>query len=333
MSMPSEARITSRTLDSNSVSGLRGKAERKRGTSCARTYLTRPFRKRPSRMSPDDRLRLEAESHRELRRAVRPVHIEPLREDLVERLFERSPNGLARRIDGLLDASARHQVRPFELPQGLVQRILLPFRLPKEFLVGERFFLEEGENFLFRRLQAGPLCVDRDVVRYVVLRRPMDALRRPDTLDQSFVHKLAGPFSNVGEGCGRDVEHVPTLLLQKVRVTYAIQVRQDVFLPGDLRELSSEVLDDLSRLELDRTDLVRGHHALQDLAVQLPQEGGAVLHEDQVRDALQDDVVGERRGQRSEVALRHRDFPCLDPPEDFAGVVEVHDLVEDLFVR
>src|SRR5205823_8734528 len=124
--------------------------------------------------------------------------------------------------------------------------------------------------------------------------------------------------SDVGEGCGRDVEHVPTLLLQKVRVTYAIQVRQDVFLPGDLRELSSEVLDDLSRLELDRTDLVRGHHALQDLAVQLPQEGGAVLHEDQVRDALQDDVVGERRGQRSEVALRHRDFPCLDPPEDFA---------------
>src|SRR5439155_432879 len=163
-----------------------------------------------------DELRLEAEGHRELRRAVRPVHIEPLREDLVERLFERSPNGLARRIDGLLDASARHQVRPFELPQGLVQRILLPFRLPKEFLV------------------------------------------------------------------------------------------------GDLRELSSEVLDDLSRLELDRTDLVRGHHALQDLAVQLPQEGGAVLHEDQVRDALQDDVVGERRGQRSEVALRHRDFPRLD---------------------
>src|SRR5205823_1808433 len=91
----------------------------------------------------------------------------------------------------------------------------------------------------FGRLQAGPLCVDRDVVRYVVLRRPMDALRRPDTLDQSFVHKLAGPFSDVGEGCGRDVEHVPTLLLQKVRVTYAIQVRQDVFLPGDLRELSS----------------------------------------------------------------------------------------------
>ena len=161
----------------------------------------------------------------------------------------------------------------------------------------------------------------------------MDALRRPDALDQSFVHELAGPFSDVGEGRGRDVEHVPTFLLQKVRVAHAVQVRQDVFLPRHLRQLPSEVLDDLSGLELDRTDLVRGHHALQDLAVQLPQEGGAVLHEDQVRDALQDDVVGERRGQRSEVALRHRDFPCLDPPEDLAGVVEVHDLVEDLVVR
>src|SRR5437870_70230 len=161
----------------------------------------------------------------------------------------------------------------------------------------------------------------------------MDALRRPDALDQSFVHELAGPFSDVGEGRGRDVEHVPTFLLEEVRVAHAVQVRQDVFLPRDLRELPSEVLDDLSGLELDRTDLVRGHHAFQDLAMQLPQEGGAVLHKDQVRDPLQDDVVREWRGQRSEVALRHGDFPCLDPPEDLAGVVEVHDLVEDLIVR
>ena len=73
-----------------------------------------------------DQFGLEAEGHRELRRAVRPVHIEPLREDLVERLFERSPDGLASGEDRLVDAAADDEVRPLELSQGLVQRILLP---------------------------------------------------------------------------------------------------------------------------------------------------------------------------------------------------------------
>src|SRR6266480_3051728 len=122
-------------------------------------------------------------------------------------------------------ARARHKASPRRLgaPPGTTVRAFAASRsahrsaalTAQEFLVGERFFLEERENLLFWRLQAGPLGVNRDVVRYVVLRRPMDALRRPDALDESFVHELTGPLSDVGEGRGRNVEHVPTFLLRR----------------------------------------------------------------------------------------------------------------------
>ncbi len=67
--------------------------------------------------------------------------------------------------------------------------------------------------------------------------------------------------------------------------------------------------------------------------MQFPQERGTVLHEDEVGDALQHDVVRERRRQVGEVALSHRDFARLDPPQDLPRVVEVHDHIQDLVVR
>ena len=172
-----------------------------------------------------------------------------------------------------------------------------------------RFLLEQCEDLFLRWLPARPLGVDRDVIRHVVFRRPVDALRRPDALDQALVHELARPLPEVGEGRGPDIEHVPSLLLQEVRVADAVEVGEDVFLAGNLRQLPPEVLRDFPRLELDRADLVRRHHALEDLSVQFPEEGGPVLHQDEVGDALQDDVVREGGRQGGEVALRHRDLP------------------------
>src|SRR5437879_9217880 len=110
----------------------------------------------------------------------------------------------------------------------------------------------------------------------------MDALRRPYALDEAFVHELPRPLADVGEGGGGDLEDGAALLLQEVRVPDPVQVREEVLLPGDLRELAAEILDDFARLELNRADLVRRHDALEDLAMEFPQEGGAVLHEDEI---------------------------------------------------
>src|SRR5437879_10094983 len=106
---------------------------------------------------------------------------------------------------------------------------------------------------------------------------------------------------------------------------YAVRIGQDVFLSSDLRQLSPEVLRDLARLELNRADLVRRHDALEDLAVEFSQERRPVLHEDEVRDPLEHDVVGERGRQAGEVALDYRDLSRLDAPKELAGVVRVHD--------
>jgi len=78
--------------------------------------------------------------------------------------------------------------------------------------------------------------------------------------------------------------------------------------------------------------MVRRHHALEDLAVELAQESRPILHEDEVGDPLEHDVVGERGRQAGEVTLDHRDLPRLGPPEDLAGVVQVHDHMEDFVV-
>ena len=241
-------------------------------------------------------LRLEAQRDRELLRAVRPVDLEALREDLIQRLLEFRALRLAGKVDRFLNATAADEVRPLELTQGFVQVVLLHLREAREVFVGPRFFLDQAEHFLFRRLEPGPLRVHGDVRRHVVLQGPMDPLRRPYALDEAFVHELSRPLADVGEGGGGDLEDRAALLLQEVRVPDPVQVREEVLLPGDLRELAAEILDDLARLELNRADLVRRHDALEDLAVQLPQEGGAVLHEDEIGDALEDDVVGERGG-------------------------------------
>ncbi len=160
----------------------------------------------------------------------------------------------------------------------------------------------------------------------------MDPLRGPDALDGSFVHELPGPLPDVGEGGRRHLEDVATFLLEEVRVADPVEVRQDVLLPPDLRPLPEEVFRDLPRLELDRADRVRRHDPLEHLAVQLAEQGGAVLHEDEVRDPLEHDVVGEGRRERREVALRDRDLAGLEPLQDFPSVADVHHLVEDLVV-
>src|SRR2546428_116742 len=120
--------------------------------------------------------------------------------------------------------------------------------------------------------------------------------RRPYALDEAFVHELPRPLADVGEGGGGDLEDGAALLLQEVRVPDPVQVREEVLLPGDLRELAAEVLDDFARLELNRADLVRRHDALEDLAMEFPQEGGAGLPEDEIGDGLEDDGVGARGG-------------------------------------
>src|SRR3989475_5591047 len=280
-----------------------------------------------------DELGLQAQHDRELLGAVRPVDLEPLREDLVQGLLEVRSLWFAREICRLVDATPADQVRTFEFSQRLVQVVFPQFREASEVLVEPRLLLDQFEHFLFRRLEPGPLRVDRDVGGKLVLRRPVDALRGPHALDEALVHELPGPLAQVGEGGGRDLEDRPALLLEEVRIPDAVQIGQDVFLPSDLRQLSPEVLRNLAGLELDGADLVVRHDALEDLAVEFSQERRPVLHEDEVRDPLEHDVVGERGRQAGEVALDHRDLTRLDAPKDLAGVVQVHDHVEDLVVR
>src|SRR2546428_119033 len=280
-----------------------------------------------------DELGLQAQHDRELLGAVRPVDLEPLREDLVQGLLEVRSLWFAREICRLVDATPADQVRTFEFSQRLVQVVFPQFREASEVLVEPRLLLDQFEHFLFRRLEPGPLRVDRDVGGKLVLRRPVDALRGPHALDEALVHELPGPLAQVGEGGGRALEDRPALLLEEVRIPDAVQIGQDVFLPSDLRQLSPEVLRDLAGLELDGADLVVRHDALEDLAVEFSQERRPVLHEDEVRDPLEHDVVGERGRQAGEVALDHRDLTRLDAPKDLAGVVQVHDHVEDLVVR
>src|SRR5207245_11722125 len=167
----------------------------------------------------------------------------------------------------------------------------------REVFVGPRVFLNQAAHLLFRRLEPGPLRVHGDVRWHVVLQGPMDALRRPYALDEAFVHELPRPLADVAEGGGGDLEDGAALLLQEVRVPDPVQVREDVLLPGDLRELAAEILDDLARLELNRADLVRRHDALEDLAMEFPQAAGAVLHADEVGDDWKDDVVAEVGGR------------------------------------
>src|SRR3989454_402109 len=280
-----------------------------------------------------DELGLQAQRDRELLGAVRAVDLEPLREDLVQGLLEVRSLWFAREICRLVDATPADQVRTFEFSQRLVQVVFPQFREASEVLVEPRLLLDQFEHFLFRRLEPGPLRVDRDVGGELLLRRPMDALRGPHALDEALVHELPGPLAQVGKGGRRDLEDRAALLLEEVRIPDAVQIRQDVFLPSDLRQLSPEVLRDLARLELNRADLVRRHDALEDLAVEFSQQRRPVLHEDEVRDPLEHDVVGERGRQAGEVALDDRDLARLDPPKDLAGVVQVHDHVEDLVVR
>jgi len=144
----------------------------------------------------------------------------------------------------------------------------------------------------------------------------VDALRGPHAVDEAFVHELPGPLAQVCKGRGRDLEDRAALLLEEVRIPDAVQIGQDVLLPSDLRQLSPEVLRDLTGLELDRADLVRRHDAFEDLAVEFSQQRRPILHEDQVRDPLEHDVVGERGRQAGEVALDDRDLSRLDPSQD-----------------
>src|SRR5437867_4296347 len=279
-----------------------------------------------------DELGLQAQCDRELLRAVRAVDLEPLRENLVQRLLEVRPLRFAREIDRLLDATPADEVRALEFAQRLVQIVFPQFRETSEVLVGPRLLFDEFERFLFWRLESGPLGIDRDVGRQLVLRRPVDALRGPHAVDEALVHELPRPLPQVGEGRGRDLEDRSVLLLAEVRIPDAIQIGQDVFLPSDLRQLSPEVLRNLARLELNRADLVRRHDAFEDLTVEFAQQRRPVLHEDEVGDPLEHDVVGERGREAGEVALDDRDLPRLDPPQDLPGVIQVHDHVQDLVV-
>src|SRR5207247_7239309 len=121
-----------------------------------------------------------------LLRGRRAVHLEPFREDLVERLLEVSPRRLAREIHGLLDASSADDVRALEFPERLVQWVLRYLGRAEELLVGPRLLAVQGEELLLLRLEPGPLRAQGGVPRDVGLRRPVDALRRPDALDQAF---------------------------------------------------------------------------------------------------------------------------------------------------
>src|SRR3989475_12256501 len=142
----------------------------------------------------------------------------------------------------------------------------------------------------------------------------MDALRRPYALDEAFVHELPRPLADVGEGGGGDLEDGAALLLQEVRVPDPVQVREEILLPGDLRELAAEILDDFARVELNRADLVRRHDAIEDLAMEFPPEGGAVLHEDEIGDALEAELGGERGGRARGAAIGDRDVPSVAGP-------------------
>src|SRR5216117_4067606 len=189
-----------------------------------------------------DQLPFEAEGHGELRRAVRPVHVEPLREDLIERLLEGSPRRLARHEDGLLDAAAGDEVGALELPEALVQRVLLALRRPQEFLVRARLLLQQREDLLLRRLQPRPLRVDRDVVGHLVLWSPVDPLRGPDALDDPLVHELPGPLPDVGEGGRRHLEDVATFLLEEVRVAHPFEMATASF--ADVRKWAGQLMDE-----------------------------------------------------------------------------------------
>src|SRR5206468_4325982 len=218
-----------------------------------------------------DELGLQAQRDRELLRAVRAVDLEPLRENLVQRLLEVRPLRFAREIDRLLDATSADEVRPLEFAQRLAQVVFPQFRQASEVLVGPRLLLDQLEHFLFQRLEPGPLRVDRDVRGKLVLRRPVDALRGPHAVDEALVHELPGPLAQVCKGRGRDLEDRAALLLQEVRIPDAVQIGQDVLLPSDLRQLSPEVLRDLTRLDpsQDLAGVVQVHDHVQDLVVRL----------------------------------------------------------------
>ena len=180
-----------------------------------------------------DELRLQAQGDGELLRAVRTVDLQPLREDLVQGLLEVRPLRFAYEVGRLLDPSPTDEVRALELAQRLVQVVLLQFCEAGEILVSPRFLLDEHEHLVFGRLEPRPLRVDRNVGGQEILRRPVDALRSPHALDETFVHELPGPLPHVGEGRGRDLEDRASLLLEEVRVAHAIKIGQEVLLARD----------------------------------------------------------------------------------------------------
>src|SRR3990170_8382181 len=199
--------------------------------------------------------------------------------------------------------------------------------------MGPRLLPERREETLLGRSEPGLLRVHGHVRGHLLPPGPVDPLGGPHALDEALLHELARPRPHFGQGRRRVLEGAPPLLLEEVRVPDPVEIREEVLLPRDPWDPPQEELPDLPLGELDRADVFLRHDPPEDLPVELPEEGGPVLHEDEVRDPLEDAVVGEGGGQVREVGRADLDGPPLDPLEDLAGPAEVHDLVEDLVVR
>ena len=226
--------------------------------------------------------------------------------------------------EGTLD-----EIRPLELPQHVLSfmeasgkfdelGVIIPGDCNRDLLQEILFLLCHGEAYRVERLEVPDILCQ--CPQFPILEH---------RFHHSLVHQLPAPFLEEFPFDIRILVDVPPPFHEKVQRLELSDHLHQILLPLHEGSLLFEILLDLGEPVFELLLRERGR---EHLPVQFPEECGPVLHEHDIGNAHEHDVVGQRGWDLVEILVHDPDPPPLHSLKHLPGIIDVHDVVQDLVV-